>query len=273
MTKQIFTVTVLSVLGALIWFSPAVINEREINAQSQSYPVIKPSEVIRDLLEKKKQNSKISAKELADYGNELIKNKGYDFSFYACDIAEANKQIPAEELYNDSYKAYKYQLKDIGGKTTTYQIMNKFYEIPCGCGFEIPIFQISDQAMTVKTDGGQVKLMRPEKFGLDEVELVDKSLKKTLRKWYMPSDNIPFGISKDGTKIYIDTGYDDYLINELVLEISENGTVRVVPRNDPNILSRGKELKGYPKIGSEISYMSFNFGNKSHIVKFSYPCT
>ena len=236
---------------------------------------IELSNVIEALLKRKEQNPKISPKELADFGNELIKTKGYDFSFYACGIAEGNEQKIVDERFNGSLRPYNYQLKDITGKQTTFPILNQYYDIPCGCAFDLPIFQISDKAMTVRVDSSQLKLIIPEEFGTDEVELVDKSLKKTSRKWFMPSDNVPLGISKDGTKIYIDTGYDDYALNRLALEISENGAVKYVARTDPNIILGGKELKNFPKDpdNSYLGYKRFIAGKKSYFIKFSYPCT
>jgi len=63
-------------------------------------PIIKPSDIVGELLERKKANPKISAKELAAYGNELVKNKGYDYDFLTCEIQEANPQITQEAVNN-----------------------------------------------------------------------------------------------------------------------------------------------------------------------------
>ncbi len=248
----------------------------ESNAKSDK-PIIKPSDINRELLDKKKANPKISAKELADYGNELIKKKGYNFSFYTCEIAEANKSA---EDFSDTYRPFDYKLEDLTGRKITFQIMAKNFGHPCGCDFEIPVFQVSKTEMTVLADDQPLRLKRPKGFYLEEVELVDKSLKKSIRKWYKPFDIAPFGISKDGTKIYIETGYDDGMegngfINDLVLEISEDGTFQLVERNNSNIIANGEELKNFPKDpeNSYLGYTRFKDGDKTYFIKFSYPCT
>lgn len=114
-------------------------------------------------------------------------------------------------------------------------------------------------------------------FLTEEFVLVDKGLRKSIRNWAAPIDATPFGISADGEKLYFeyefgDNEYENGLhINELAIEISEDGTIQFIESNNSGII-KGKELKGYPRTG-EISYRQFNVGNKSYIVKFSYPCT
>jgi hypothetical protein len=238
------------------------------------FPQITPSTVVEDLAARKQQNPEISAQELADYGNELLKQQGFNFYFDTCDIAEVNNQ---KSSVSDLLIPYNYKLKDLNGKTQTYQIMNEDFGHPCGCRFDIPIYQISEKEMTLRVDGKSVVLKRPKKFILDKAELVDEKL-KTLRKWYLPLDVVPFGISLDGTKIYIDFTYDDGhepLTQFLALEISENGNFQYVTKDNPNILKNGVDLENFPKDRNNdyLGYIRFNFGKTSYIVKFSYPCT
>ena len=238
---------------------------------AQASHVIEPAEVVNALVKKRNQVPGISTERLVAYGNALITNRGYDFSFNACEIAKANK---ADESFGDELRPFRYKLRDLTGKNITFQIMNRYFEQPCGCGFDIPVFQVTDKEITVRADGKPTKLIRPKEFALDEVELVDRSLKKSLRKWYMPSDDIPFGISRDGKKIYIGAGYDDFSIENIALEVAENGVVKYVPRNSADIIGNGKELtKNAKDFANGVGYMRFTPGNLNYFVKFSYPCT
>ncbi|HYP50926.1 MAG TPA: hypothetical protein VEQ34_08305, partial [Pyrinomonadaceae bacterium] len=94
-------------------------NARLVAAQ---LPQITPSTVVEDLAARKQRNPKISAQELADYGNELLKQQGFNFYFDTCDIAEVNDQ---KSSVSDLLIPYNYKLKDRNGKTQTYQIMNE----------------------------------------------------------------------------------------------------------------------------------------------------
>lgn len=241
---------------------------------AQSLPVIRPSGT-DELVKRKRAEPNISPEKLAAYGNALITEKGYDFSFSTCEIAEANKQAFEDQLSGRSNQRFRYELKRTDGKSETFQIIDTGYDHPCGCGFDFPIFEVSDKEMTVLADDKPIRVRRPKDFVLDEVELVDSTLKKSLRKWQMPADNVPIGISKDGTKIYVDTGYDDNLMEDLVLEVAANGVVRYVPRNDPNIISNGKELKDFPKEPNNayLGFMRFTAEGKSYTIKYSHPCT
>jgi hypothetical protein len=237
---------------------------------------IQPSEIIGDLQKKKKENPKISAENLAGYANKILAEKGFNFGFDACEIVRANKQYENQTLDWETLKPYFYQLTEINNEKKTFQIMNRNWEVPCDyCIFEMPAFLVTEKEMVLLVEDKKVRFHRPENFGLDEVELVDKSLKKTIKKWQMPGDNVPVGISRDGTKIYVETGYDDYLIEEIVLEISDKGTFQFVSRKDPKIIGNGKQLENFPKDPNDdyLGFISFKSGKMNYIIKLSYPCT
>ncbi|MCA1622321.1 MAG: hypothetical protein LC768_01175 [Acidobacteria bacterium] len=234
-------------------------------------PIIKPSKVIEDLLGKKKENPKISAKELSEFGNELIKKDGYNFGFNVCEIAKANN-LNEGDFYSETFRPFNYKLENLKGEKITFQIMNKIFGHPCGCVFDIPVTQLSYSEMTVVVGKKQVKLKRPKEFYSEEIELVDKTLKKKIRNWSIPSellvgeiDNL--GISKDGAKIYFHTE-----VEELDLEISEDGTFKLVTTDNEGKISKGEELKNFPK-DPQNDYLGYKRFTNGFIAKFSYPCT
>lgn len=249
-------------------------SKTNVHSATARFPQITPSAVEELLAARKRQNSNISAQQLADYGNELLEQHGFNFYFDTCDIAEENNQ---KSSVNDVLIAYNYKLKDRTGKTQTYQIMNEDFGHPCGCRFAMPIYQISENEMTLRVDDRRSVLKRPKNFVLDEAELVDEKL-RTIRKWYLPSDVVPFGISLDGTKIYIDFTYDDGhepLTQLLALEISENGSFQFVTKDNPNILKNGADLENFPRDRNNdyLGYIRFKSDKINRIIKFSYPCT
>ncbi len=253
--------------------NPLPINDKLLNVfiNQNNKPTIKPSNVIEDLLEKKKENPKISAKELSEFGNQLIKKDGYNFSFNVYEIAEINN-INEGDNYSETFRPFNYKLENLKGEKITFQIMNKIFGHPCGCVFDIPVAQLSNSEITVIADKNQVKLKRPKEFYSEEIELVDKTLKKKIRNWSIPSELLVgevanFGISKDGTKIYFHTE-----VEELDLEIFEDGTFKLVTTDNENKISKGEELKDFPK-DSQNDYLGYKQFSNGFIVKFSYPCT
>lgn len=242
------------------------------NLQSEK-SITKPSNVIEILKERKRQNPKISPKELADYGNELAEKQGYNYIFENCKLAEQAEKEAEQNTENvdyDTLKPYDYKMTDVKGSQIAFQFMNKDFGHPCFCVIDVPTLKVNRQTMTVIADGKAIELKRPEEFYLEEFVLVDKTLKKEIRKWLVPIDATPLGISDNGKNIYFEYSTDEHF-EDLTYEISEDGTIQFVAKNDKKI-NKGKELKGYPNY-SEISYRQFNTNNKNYIVKFSYPCT
>lgn len=240
---------------------PSSTQSTTVGVESQ-VPKIVPSTVVNDLRLKKQGNPNITAEELAKIGNEIIKTKGLDFSLDPCEY---------KQIINN-----RYTLKTLDAKKSLFE-MSEANGHPCGCTFEMPVLKINNKEMHVIVNKQVYPLKRPKEFAAEEFVLVDESLKKTIRKWSTPIDATPFGISADGTKVYYEFDFDDgtsensLQVQDLVVEIAEDGTLRFVPEEDSRII-KGKELDGYPRTG-EISYRRYNVGDKSYIVKFSYPCT
>ncbi len=240
----------------------------EGNKLSNDVPVIKPSNIIEDLKRKKEQNPQISPQELADYGNELAKTKGYNYIFENCKINDKDKTT--NEMPDDNkLEPFDYQVTNLKGSKVTFRFMANDFRHPCFCIVDIPTLKVNKQVMIVIANGKPVELAHTEDFYLEEFVLVDKTLKKEVRKWLTPIDAVPLGISDDGTKVYFEYTPED--LQELVYELSEDGTIKFAAKAD-NKINKGKGLKGYPK-HSEISYRIFNAKGREYIVKFSYPCT
>jgi len=246
----------------------------KIQAQAPRYPVIKPANAASDIYAMRKKNRRMSAVALAAYGNALIKKKGYDFSTSDCAIAEANgKNSENDDTNYDKEMPFKYDLEILRRGTMTFQIMAQDWGAPCGCSFDLPVLQIGENQWTVFANGKPIIVRRPKDFYFEEVKLLDKTFKKTLKTFYKPIDNEVFGIAPDGTKIYTKLSYN-YDI-DVMLEISDQGTFQIVPRNIPNIIKKTVELTPeqtqQDEAYSEIHH--FKSKNKSYFLKYFAPCT
>lgn len=241
-------------------------------------PKIKPTNIVELLSQKIDDDPQISSKDLLDYGNELIKKTGYNFDFYSCTIANPENK-PLGNDFSENYTAFDYSFSSIKGKNLEFQILSKSWGHPCGCYFEIPLMRASKDELVINQDGKQYSVKHLEKYNIEYVESVSKDLKKTRRKWFKPMDNVPFGISKDGSKIYLETTYYyDNLNNSeksLVLEIAENGTFQFASKKDPNIISNYEYIEDFPKEKDNdyLGYLKFSDGKNEHILKVSFPCT
>jgi hypothetical protein len=247
--------------------------QNKIQAQPR-YPVIKAANTAEEIYALRKKNRRMSAAALAAYGNALIKKKGYDFSTQDCAIAEANgKNSERDDTNYETEIAFKYDLEILRRGTMSFQIMAKSWGAPCGCNFDLPVLQVSENQWTVFASGKSIILRRPKNFYFEEVKLLDKTFKKTLKTFYKPIDNEVFGVSPDGTKIYTQLSYNDDL--DVMLEISDRGAFQIVPRNIGNVIKKTVELTAeqteQDEAYSEIHH--FKSKNKSYFLKYDAPCT
>ncbi len=119
---------------------------------SQNKPIITPSDATKKLESIKQSNPKISSRELAKYGNDLINQTGFDFSFYTCEIAEVNEE-KGERYDGENLIPFDYPFEDLSGKNRTFQIMSKDNGHPCDCVYEIPLTKAAKNELTIIADG------------------------------------------------------------------------------------------------------------------------
>lgn len=267
--------------------TPVSTNQANSNSQNQTLnkpknfivtdaktPVVKPSDLIEKLRKKMEETPAMPAKELADYGNKLLKTEGYDYTFSWEPKGKENEENFAKLNY-ENYYPFKYEFTDKSGKKQTFQLLNDDFGHPCFSVIDIPITKINEQTITIVSDGKEIELKRPKEFYLEEFELLDKDLKKTLIKWKSPIDATPVGISEDGTKIYFESweftdNYKEKPI-KLAVEVSADGSLKLI---DVNEIKSGKGVDfDYDKQHTEVIYRKFKVGNNEYNVRYSAPCT
>jgi len=240
-------------------------------AQRTRVLTVSRSDVIRKVSERARESPALSPAELAAYGNDLIAKKGFDYDIDVCDILSL-----AERKQNSTADVVRrYQLSSaFGGKLTFRFTIANSNESLCGqCWTSIPVAQLTDKEMVVLAAGSRHRVQRPPAFILDEVQLVDATLKKVLRTWPLPYEAVPVGISADGTKLYVDF-YTENKLDDLVLEVSENGPPQFRERAVMKS-SEDKSIDDYPKDPSNayLSFITFRVDEKTYHLKFTAPCT
>lgn len=284
-TRLFLTGLLFLLLNFLIFDAKTQSQTKKLQTVNSPPILLNSSTILEDLEKYKKVNPQISAEELAKFGNKLLLQKGFNYEISFCDVIERKIKTKkakgiSDENGNFSYVSFPYQMTLVNSAKAIFQITAPNDE-SCCCGYcytEFPVLNITKNQMTLVSSGKTYSVIRDKDLSVsEEYVLVDeKTLQREIRKWQVPFETYPFGISKDGTKLYIE--FDE---NDILLEISEKGVLRLVPKNEPNILSNGKDLRQTPppKIGEilnksgEFGFYSFKTGNKNYIVKFSYPCT
>jgi hypothetical protein len=240
-------------------------------------PKIRAATVLEDLLERKKQRPRTSPRELAAYGNALLREQGFNYMFDACDILKANgRDGESNSPSTGALLTYAYKLTRADGRRMNFDILSHDNEGGgmCGeCFFAIPALRVTKTEMVVRAEGGTYRLRRPKEFVLDDAALVDRSLRRVLRTWQMPFGTAPSGISPDGMKLYVDF-YKGLAPGELLLELSDDGTVKFRARDEVR-MPEGEWITDFPKDprNDYLSYLRFKTGGKTYVVKFTGPCT
>lgn len=242
-----------------------------------------PSNLLWELAKQKQANNNISDERLAEIGTNLISKIGFDYDIDLSSLIEKVPKYTRKNIENSSglnFASFAHQLKISNGKRLSFEFFAPT-EPDCCCGFhysKLPVSRIDEKSFSLIVNGKLFDIERTKELSVSEeyVLFKDENLKKPVRKWQVPFETSPYGISLDGTKLYIDLEFSN-----LLLEISEIGELKIVTTNNDGIISDGEDLikRETPKVG-EIIYksgenglMNFKSKDKNYIVEFPYVCT
>ena len=244
-------------------------------------PSVKPSNFISEIRKKKKENPNMTAKELADFGNEFIGKYGFDYTFDWIPKGKENEKVLKEFEKGNGEKFYPFvfEFMTVIKKPLKLRLMNNRFDHPCFNVIDLPTTKVDYKTLTLFIEGKQAEFFRPKDFNSEEIVLVDRSLKKTLRKWNVPIDATPVGISEDGRKIYFESWefYQDTTDNlketplNLAVEVSEDGELQLIDKSE--IKSGEGIIVTADKKDPEIQFKKYKIGSKEFILNFSNPCT
>jgi hypothetical protein len=245
-------------------------------AEGQSQlPTLKPSNILDAVRQRKALGPRLSAAGLARYANDLIKQKGFDYNFDVCEI------FPPEMLAGGgaggatgALHTFDRPLTRLDGRGVTFRFVADDYGSPCAeCLLPVPALRVTKGEMHVVAGGVVYELKRPAAFVLDEASLVGADLKTVLRTWQLPYQTIPVGVSPDGKSLYVGF-YEDTGLDELVLEISDDGRLRFRVTREV-VSAEGEWVEEHPTDPRDdyLSFKRFRVGGRTHVVRFSGPCT
>jgi hypothetical protein len=241
-------------------------------ARLNSFP-IQASTLIADLRQKKTDNPKITAKELAAFGNEIIANVGVNYRF---ELSESNckalLEVQKKLKPDQKMSALQGKLNQPQGEPTGIIFPDVNFTDNCGCYIKIPSLNVVEADFVTKIRGTNIKFIRPNNFK-QTVDLVDNTmLTKQIRRWYIPFPTTPIGVYEDGTILFLE--FLDSEFNELALAIYESGTIQIVSRSDWDLKEKPTQLKDFPRDAGNpnLNFISFGEGDKKRVLKFNSPC-
>jgi hypothetical protein len=231
-----------------------------------------------------------SAERITAYANSTLQKYGYIYKFHSCDFLDSKKLEPLNpghdpavnsiysmpfDLARGGSRAFKIHVTDIG---------------PCSyCYALIPTLSFSAQNILAVLDGKKYSLKRPAEFQLEEMELVDETMKRVIRKWEVPDETFPTGVSADGRTLYLPVEFTESdhdagiwlpwkngkkSYPSSVLAISPTGirfevaAKALAGREDPDILDFPEDPNN-----AYLAYWRFRVKGKTFIIRFSGPCT
>jgi hypothetical protein len=244
-------------------------------SEQKHLPKIVPSRLMSLMAREIREHPGMSPEDVAAYANAILPHVGFNYEFDLCEITGQGKPDGSAPVASQP-NTYLLPMTQANGRQITFRIAGENLEGLCGeCFFRIPCLNVTGQDMLMLSKGRRYRLKRSAQMGLDEMSLVDSSMKRALRTWQVPYQSVPVGVSQDGRKLYLELrgeGESD-VFGKLVLEISETG-LRIQARDELNV-KEGEWINEHPTDpqNSYLSFMRFRVRDQSYIVRFSGPCT
>jgi hypothetical protein len=224
---------------------------------SDGVPVLQPSDILEVLRKYRSEHAELTVKDIAEYGNSILPEKGFNYWIDVAALNEKKEKHAEAKIISEEYYSYPYEMTLADGKKQKFRLVAPRHD-SCCCGYyyaDLPVSHITENDISFVSDGKIYTVRRPADLGHNEVyALVDENnLTGEIRKWQVPVEGYPLGISEDGTKLYVEGAFDD-----IYLEISPEGSFRFIPKAE--VIS-GKGC------------MKFKVAGKAYFVRYSAPCT
>lgn len=241
--------------------------------------------ILKEIARFKDQKAEATAQEIANYANSILPTYGFEYDLDLEKIISKkikDRQTKNVKVEGDSSRWVSFDL-DLVAKDGKRKKLNVTApaEGVCCCGYyytPIPVTKITPKELTVVINKKEVVVSRPKEMPVVQEYIFGKeSANPTkMRSWEAPYETYPFGISDDGQKLYVKTDID-----QILLEIAADGSLKFVPGDTQGIVTNGEDLNKLPppKIGEilnksgELGLMRYVLNGVSYIVEFPYPCT
>jgi hypothetical protein len=284
----ILALLTLSVWHAFYTGADQIVSRTESNVETGPTPEPTPEPsmpILKEIVKFKRSAQSGSLQVMVAQANSLLPKYGFAYELDLERIIKnkiKQRKARAVEIEGDGFPYVKFDLEFVTTSGTKKRLaVTAPAEDVCCCGYyytPIPVTKITPKHLTLVIDTQEVTVMRPADIPVVQEYIFGREQEKPkrLRSWEVPYETYPYGISSNGLKLYVVTE-----IEELLLEISENGILKFVPKNHPGIVTEGDDLRKLPapKVG-EILHKSGEFGlmryvlaGKRYILEFPYPCT
>jgi len=228
-----------------------------------------------------------SAERITAYANSALQKYGYIYKVHSCDFLDSKKLEPLNPGH-DPTLIYILPFDLARGGRRAYKI--PVQGGPCAdCYALIPALSFSAQKILAVLDGKKYSLKRPAEFRLEEMELVDETMKRVIRKWETPDETFPIGISADGRTLYLPVEFTESDHNAIgwllwkegkkiyqssALAISPSG-IRFEVAAKALAGQESEDILDFPEDPDNVylGYKRFRVKGKTYIIRFSYPCT
>lgn len=194
-----------------------------------------------------------------------MKKKGFNYSFEMCDVVKANKHpknIPGPFWTS---VLYSYSLILADGEKQKFQFITPDPGDSCGeCFINIPVLSVTKNEISLLASGKEYKVKRAPRFALNEIVLMDKKMKRVLRRWETPYQAYPVGISADGLNLYLESE-----IEGLLLEVSNSG-LQFKAKSQVRLQGEGVSIDSNLTNSKHepFYFMKFRAGRKSFIIRY-----
>jgi hypothetical protein len=239
---------------------------------SDGMPVLQPSDILEVLRKYRGEHPELTVKEIAGYGNSIMPEKGFNYWIDIGALNESKEKHKEAKIISEDHYSYPYEMTLADGKKQKFRLVAPRHD-SCCCGYyyaDLPASHITENEITFVSEGKAYTVKRPADLGHNEVyALVDEeNLTKEIRKWQVPAEGYPLGISEDGTKLYVEGAFDD-----IYLEISPEGSFRFIPKAE--VISDKGESCPVPNNPDDAyeGCMKFKVADKVYFVRYSAPCT
>lgn len=280
----------IRIIGALIlstvFVAPALNQSTSSQVAKTNVFNITPSKLLEKVRKKIQVNPKISTAEVTDFANSILEKNGYNYAFDVCEFIGIPRV--SEPSQNKFYRGYLFSLD--GSKHSI-----RFSGVQGGmcseCFANFPIHKLTVTRLDLLVGGKVYQFKRPKEFTLDQMDLMDATMKKVIRSWEVPDQDVPDAISEDGKTLYLKsdfTNYDKYpgfapfsksgkkpkqKYPYSLIALSGNG-LKFVEAKPILTKQKSEDILNHP-IDPNNSYQSFRrfrVGTKSFIVRYSSPC-
>jgi hypothetical protein len=225
-----------------------------------------------------------SSQAIADHANSLLAKYGFEYHIDLEKIVTTKVKQPKTKpvkMEGDDFPYVRFELEVTSkdGKKSKLALTAPAEGVCC-CGFyytPVPVTKITARELTLVINSQEFAISRPKDFPVVQEYILYEDDKKPskLRSWEVPFETYPYGLSVDGKKLYIELS-----INEVLLEISEDGSLKFVPKNAEGIVTPDADLRKTPppNVGEvlqksgEFGLMQYTLNGTPFILEFPYPC-